>query len=234
MKSVLTAACIILLVLSSGAVAEDLTGKFTVAPFGGIGLPMGDMADDAQEAVINGDAGFRKMGFKFGILGEYYVAPNYSLGLSFRYASFGSKDLELTDPTSGETATYESDSKMNAMIFALQGKILFMTEGTTRPYAVLGAGFASAKFTDVEGMFYGVDESIDFDAVTKPFIIAGLGADYFASPNISVFGEATFDYFFSDGTKLEADGVEYQELGTNYYFIDFVVGVKFWFGGSTP
>jgi hypothetical protein len=227
-KQLFTLTCALLLVLSVGASAQDVAGKFSVSPFAGIGMPMGDMADDDPEAVINGDAGFRKMGIKFGIAGEYYAAPNYAFGISFRYASFGSKDLTLPEPI----GTFESDSKLTAMIFAVHGKYIFIPDGVTRPYGILGGGLGMAKFTDVEGDFYGVEDPIDFDAMTKPFMFGGLGVDYFASPTVSIFGEVTFDYAFIDGTKLEADGVEYQEMGANYYFVDIVAGIRVFFGGS--
>lgn len=227
MKQLLVTVCLALFMLFSAASAQDLTGKFAITPFGGLGLPVADMADDDPDAVMTGDAGFRKMGIKFGVVGEYVLSPKMAAGLSFRYASFGSKELEIPG-----MEAFESESKMNAMMFAFHAKYFLMIDQPARPYVVVGAGLAMAQFKGVEGMFYEVEGDLDFDAITKPFVTGGFGANYFVSPNISIFGEATIDYAFTDGSKLEVDGVEYQELGSNYYFVDIIVGLNIWFGGA--
>ncbi|HOP06422.1 MAG TPA: OmpW family outer membrane protein [candidate division Zixibacteria bacterium] len=222
MNKALVIGCAFVLLLAGLSTAQDLTGKIAVSPFAGLGVPVGDMASD-DFTDDDSNAAYRKMGFKFGASGEYFLSPNYSLGLSFRYASFGAKELEGWDP----------GDKINLLAFTLNGKYYFATEGTIRPYGVIGAGLASATFKDIV-VDYETGLTVDFDAITKPCILFGIGGDYFASPNMSIFAEGSFDYYFSDGGKIKYDGEETgDELGTNYYFLDFVVGVRFWFGGAT-
>lgn len=223
MKKAFIFGCVFVLVFAAFANAEDMTGKFAVSPFGGLGLPMGDLADDDPVAIDEGDAAYRAMGFKFGLCADYYISPTYSLGISFRYATFGAKDFE----------GYEPDDKMNAMIFTLNGRWYFSNpESTVLPYITWGGGIASMSFKDIEDMESG--EKFDVDAITKPFILVGAGGDYFVSPTVALFAEGSFDYFFSDGGKIKIDGNDTGgEIGTNYFFLDFVVGARFYFGGKT-
>jgi opacity protein-like surface antigen len=217
--------CIILIIFSA-VNAQDLQGMFNVSPFGGLAMPMGDLADDDPVQVMEGDAAFRSMGFKFGVAVEYFFTPNLGAGLDFRYATFGSKDVEFDE------GTFESDSKITGMMFGAHAKYMFMSEGAVRPYGILGAGFFIGKFKDVEGVFYQMDEVLEFDMDSKLYFLFGGGVNYFISPTISIFGEATLDYAMTDGAKLKIDDEEIAEIGTNYYFIDLIVGANIWFGGT--
>jgi opacity protein-like surface antigen len=225
-RNIFILSCLFILIVFSAAGAQDLQGMFNVSPFGGLAMPMGDLADDDPVQVMEGDAAFRSMGFKFGVAVEYFFTPNLGAGIDFRYATFGSKDVEF------EEGTFESDSKVTGMMFGAHGKYMFMTEGTVRPYGILGAGMFIGKFKDVEGFLYGMEGTLDIDMDSKFYILFGGGLSYFVSPTISIFGEATFDYAMTDGAKLKIDDEEIAEIGTNYYFIDLIVGINVWFGGT--
>ncbi len=225
MKKLLLLSTLLVFGLFSTTVGQDLQGMFSLSAFGGVGIPMGDLADDDPEAMEEGDAAYRAMGFKFGVAGEYFFTPQLAIGMDFRYVSFGSKDIEFQ----GET--FETDDKLNVMMIGVHGKFVFMTEGDMRPYAIAGAGLAFPKLKDIVG-FDETDEKVDIDIDSKPYFIFGGGVIFFVTPTVSLFGEATFDYMLTDGAMMEYDGTEIGEIETNYYSIDLAVGVAFWFGGT--
>lgn len=196
--------------------AQDLAGMFNISPFGGLGMPMGDLADDDPE---NDDGLFRKMGFKFGAAAEYFFTPNIGAGLDFLYAIHGAKEIE------GE----EFDDKLHTMNIGVHGKYVFMTEGMLRPYGILGVGMTMNKLKDLEEG----DETFEAKIGSKLYIMGGIGAMYFVSDMISIFGELGFDYMMLDGASIEVDGEETDdEVEANYYFLDLKVGLNVWFGGT--
>ena len=86
--------------------------------------------------------------------------------------------------------------------------------------------------------FENLEYEADLDFDTKSYLIIGGGVTYFVSPTVSVFGELTIDYLMLDGAGIELDGQPVYEDGnqveveTNYYFLDFMVGLSIWFGGD--
>ncbi|NIP42070.1 MAG: outer membrane beta-barrel protein [candidate division Zixibacteria bacterium] len=219
--------CVCILISFSALTAQDLMGRFNVSPFGGIGIPMGDLASDDPDEILDGDAAFRSIGFKFGVAAEFFFTPSIAAGVSFRYASFGSKEIELL----GET--FESDSKVTGMLFGAHAKFVLTPAGPVRPYILGGGGLFMSKYKDVEGILYDFTDidKIDVDIDSKFYFMFGGGVMFFVSPNISLFGEATFDYALTDGATLEYEDMELGEIGTNYYFLDLIVGLNIWFGG---
>ncbi|HEQ98018.1 MAG TPA: hypothetical protein ENO22_01610 [candidate division Zixibacteria bacterium] len=225
-KAALTLFLCVLLSFSA-LTAQDLMGKFNVSPFAGIGVPMGDLASDDPEEILDGDAAFRSIGFKFGVAAEFFFTPNLAAGVNFRYVSFGSKEIELIEET------FESDSKITGMMFGAHAKYVLTTVGPVRPYVLGGGGLYMSEFKDVEGILFDFTDidKIDVDVDSKFYFLFGGGVMYFVSPNISIFGEATFDYAMTDGAKLKYEDMDLGEVGTNYYFLDLIVGLNFWFGG---
>lgn len=210
---------------------QDLQGMFSLSPFAGIGLPMGDMANDDVPEVTEGDALYRKTGFKFGAEIDYFFTPNLGIGIDFKYATFSAKDIIY------EGVTYTTDDKLKLMMFGAHAKYMFIPDGTVRPYGVLGGGLVISKLKDWD-YFENLEYEADLDFDTKPYLIFGGGVTYFVSPTVSVFGELTIDYLMLDGAGIELDGQPVYEDGnqveveTNYYFLDFMVGLSIWFGGD--
>lgn len=212
MKKVLILVAIVLICASSMVNAQDLKGMFNISPWAGLGIPMGDFGSTDVE---NDNAAFRKMGFKFGADAEYFFTSNIGLGVDFMYAIFSSDY-----PSEAE----DYKDKVNSMNFGVHGKYVFMPENMLRPYVKAGVGMTMNKQKPDTG-----DEAkID----SKLFINGGFGAMYWVSEMISVFGEAGFDYLMVDNAKVKINDEEVGELTTNYYFIDFKVGLNVWFGGS--
>lgn len=225
---------------------QDLRARLSVSPFAGLGLPIGDMANnDADYAdYIDDDAFYRKMGFKFGIAVDYYFTSNLGAGLHFRYATFASKDIDFGG------IMVRTDDRLHLTMFGAHGKYVFVPDGMVQPYGIIGAGLVMStiknwraysilleKDLDDFGIYM---EEVDMDINAKPYLILGGGVTCFVSPTISLFGEFTIDYLFWDGAKMEVDGeqsielpvtaVEQLEFDTNYYFFDIVVGLSIWFG----
>lgn len=224
-----TAALILnILILSSFLSAQNLAGRFNISPYAGIGIPMGDLADDDPSAILNGDAFFRKTGLNFGLNAEYFFSSSLGVGLNFRYVSFGSKDIEIAG------YNLDSKSKITAVILGVQAKYAFMKGNTLRPYVLGGVGIYGSTLVDFDALLFDLvfTDRIDVDVDTRLYTILGGGAMYFVSPTISIFGEVTLDYLLTDGASLKYENLELGILGSNYYFVDLVAGINIWFGGT--
>jgi outer membrane protein W len=206
--------------------AQDLTGMFSVSPFGGLGMPMGDMSDDDPE---NLDAINRTMGFKFGVEADYFFTPNFGAGVEFLYAIFGNGyDPE---PEVG-------NDKLNTMMIGAHAKYVFMPESMFRPYGVIGFGMVMNKIKDAVIDIDGEEGELKLDS--KFYFRGGAGGMYWVSDMISIFGEIGLDYMMTDGAGLEFegetvyedDGETEAEITANYMFLDFKVGLNIWFGGG--
>ena len=226
MKKLLIIAALFVFGMFSVVNAQDLQGMFSVSPFGGIGMPMGDMGDDEGE-----DALVRAMGFKFGLEADYFFTPNIGAGLEFMYAMFG-------NDYSDEIIDEVGDDKLNTMMIGIHGKYVFMPESMFRPYGVIGFGMVMNKIKDVIYEEGGDPGELKLDS--KFYFRGGVGGMYWVSDMISVFGEFGIDYMMTDGagyefegeTCYEDDGETECEVGASYMFIDFKVGVNIWFGGT--
>jgi outer membrane protein W len=216
-KKVLIFVAILMICASSMVNAQDLTGMFNISPYAGLGIPMGKMSDTEGE-----DALARTTGFKFGANAEYFFTPNIGAGVDFMYAIFGN------DYTQEEIDLY-GDDKLNTMNIGVHGKYVFMPEGMLRPYITAGIGMTMNKLKDA------IDEegqTVDAKLDAKLFIAGGIGAMYWVSEMISVFGEADFDFLMTKDAKVKIEDVEVGEVTSSYNFLDFKVGLSVWFGGS--
>lgn len=233
MKKMLIFAAIFMFGAFSMVSAQDIQGMFNISPYVGIGIPMGDLAEDdpAQTILFDEDGLFRSMGFKFGASAEYFFTPAIGAGLDFMYAIHGSKELE----EGGETLN--SDDKLHTMNIGAHFKYVFVPEGMFRPYVLAGGGLTMNKFKDFPDE---IDEdgtilsTVEVKLDTKMYLMGGVGAMYWVSDMISLFGEFGLDYLMTDGSGVEIDGetIEDAEVTANYYFLDFKVGLNVWFGGS--
>jgi outer membrane protein W len=179
----------------------------------------------------DGDGLYRSIGFKFGASAEYFFTPAFGAGVEFLYAIHGSKDIDVD----GET--FEPGDKLHTMNIGAHLKYVFMPESMFRPYLVAGGGLTMNKVKDVP---LEIDEELNVTQTgelkldTRMYLMGGVGAMYWVSDMISLFGEFGFDYLMTDGSGVEIDGetIEDAEVTANYYFLDFKVGLNVWFGGS--
>ncbi len=224
MKKLLIIAALFVFCAFSVVNAQDLTGMFSISPFGGLGLPMGDMGENDPVKIDEEDAIARGMGFKFGLDVDYFFTPNIGAGAEFLYAIFGNN----YDPE----PEFGADDKLNTMMIGVHGKYVFMPESMFRPYGVIGAGMVMNKIKDAQVDEEGTEGEIKIDS--KIYLRGGIGGMYWVSDMISIFGEIGLDYMMTDGAGIEVDGtaVEDYEITANYMFIDFKVGLNIWFGGS--
>jgi hypothetical protein len=219
MRKVVVLGILIVLMAFTSVNAQDLTGKFNVSPFAGIGIPTGFFGGDLEDGSM-----YRKMGFKFGGYAEYFFTPNIGAGLDFMYATFGAKDV----------SGISLDDKFNVMMFGAHGKFVLMPESTVRPYGIFGIGMVSPTWKDfgIEGSEIPVHD-VDIDA--GMYISGNIGVMYFVSPMISIFAEAGGDYLMLENANASADiagEITEGDFGENLSFIDFRVGVNIWFGMS--
>jgi opacity protein-like surface antigen len=199
--------------------AQDLTGMFNVSPFAGIGIPTGAFQAD----LIPDDGIHRKMGFKFGVYGEYFFTPNIGAGLDFMYATFGAKDI----------LTLQRDDKFEIIMFGAHAKYVVLPESMIRPYGLAGFGMAMPKWKDFEDP--STSDLYEFDIDSKIYILGEIGVLYFVSPMISVFAEAGGVYIMTEDANTTVKGGEQEEelkYDYNTTFVDIRVGVNVWFGGS--
>ncbi len=218
MKKMLIFAAIFVFGAFSMVSAQDLQGMFNISPYFGLGIPMGDLADDDPE---NEDALYRSMGFKFGASAEYFFTPAFGAGLEFLYAIHGAKELD----------GFEPDDKLHTMNIGAHIKYVFMPESMFRPYLLAGGGLTMNKVKDV---LIDTEQTVEIKLDTKMYLVGGVGAMYWVSDMISLFGEFGFDYLLLDGSGIEIDGTEVpdDEVAKNYYFLDFKAGINVWFGGT--
>jgi opacity protein-like surface antigen len=222
-KKVLIFVAILMICASSMVNAQDLTGMFNISPYAGLGIPMGKMSDTEGE-----DALARTTGFKFGANAEYFFTPNIGAGVDFMYAIFGN---DYTDAEIEELG----DNKLHTINIGGHVKYVFMPESMLRPYATAGVGVTMNKVKDYIIDFDNEGNPILGDAKlgTKMFLNGGIGAMYWVSEMISIFGEADFDYLLTKNATIEIDGEDTgEEITSSYYFLDFKVGLSVWFGGS--
>jgi outer membrane protein W len=217
-KKVLIFVAIFMICASSMVNAQDLAGMFNITPWAGIGIPMGKLSDKLGE---DDDALARSTGFKFGANAEYFFTSNIGAGVDFMYAIFGN------DFTQEEIDAF-GDNKLNSMNLGAHVKYVFMPESMLRPYAVVGIGLTMNTLKDLEDE----GETVDADLSTKLFLNGSIGAMYWVSEMISVFGEFGFDYLMTDNATVKINDEEVGEMTSNYYFLDFKAGFSVWFGGT--
>jgi hypothetical protein len=201
--------------------AQDLSGRFSLSPFVGISMPMGDLATQ----IMGEGPPYSKVEFKFGVSIDDFYTPTLAGGLNFRYVKFNVRNIEY------EGETNPTSDKLSLMMFGVHSKFYLKDDGTVRPYGVLSGGLTILTLKDWNYV-QNFREEIDLEI---NFLIAG-GVSYFVSPSLSLFGEFTLDYLLRDfaGFEMVIEDEEIEDVTVyfNSYFINFMFGITIWFGGK--
>ena len=93
-------------------VGEDMKGQFAIGATGGLGMPMGKLAEEfpwdkvlADEALPDGYGADMKMAPAFGAFVDYFVTKDIAIGADFGYLSMKMDDQTYTDPETQESIT---------------------------------------------------------------------------------------------------------------------------------
>ncbi len=182
----------------SNVLALDLAGKFGFAGKGGIGIPMGDFADDEG---VGAD-----MGFGFGVTGEYFLSNQVALGGYFDYSSFGL----------GSYGDVDVSFKLTS--FGGSVKYIFPTNTNIAPYLKASAGKYQPKLSASSG---GGSASEPLDM--RFGFGVGAGVMLKASDFVLIGGEAAFHGIVSQETEEHGCDLQYIQINAG---VTFLVGGK--------
>jgi opacity protein-like surface antigen len=187
------------------ALAEK--GDMAFGVNGGIVLPTGKLAADVDLSAEEGIGGFQgKMGYDFGASFDYFVMPEFALGVDGSYAAFES-DYEDA-----------GDAKATTLQFGAHVKYFAPTGGPVVPYAQVGLGMYNAKLTDVD---------VEDLSQTKLGVNVGVGVEYKVTPQVGIGANGTYHYAFG-AFEPEIDGQEVTELNDwNYITVNAAVTFHF-------
>lgn len=243
----------LVLISFSSVSALDLKGKFAVSGNGGLGLPVGDFADE--------DKGAAKSGFGFGGNFEYFLTDNVSIGGNFTYRKHdvkteglgeGLKEIEESLPGAMVAVDIDGDHKITS--FGAFGKYLFTASPQVSPYLKFGLGMGKLKSVlDLSGSVFYEGEAIAWDASTdidvdfRAYVDMGGGILYQLSESIALTGEVLYTHLMTDGANGEMDmeitvsgmgqNIEEKEKGKGEYgvdtdYISAFVGLTILLGGT--
>lgn len=215
MKKYVTLFLIGLLLPSFSTVsASGLKGKFALSGNGGLGLPMGDFADEKKGAA--------ESGFGFGGNFEYFITNNVSVGGNFTYRKHGMKTEEMEQELESElewefqqllpgaTATADINKGEHKITsFSAFGKYLFTASPQISPYLKFGLGMGKLKscIKDISGVISYETEQITYDASTEmdldlaAYVDIGGGILYQLSESVALTGEVLYTHLMTDGAE---------------------------------
>jgi len=185
--------------LCSNVLALDLAGKFGFTGKGGIGIPMGGLADEKKWHA--------DVGFGFGVSGEYFLTNQIGLGAYFGYNRFGRKDVE--------GVFYQLVS------FGASGKYIVPTNSNICPYLKVAAGPYQVMVTQPSGFF---SETWAFD-MKFGFAVGG-GVMFKASESVVINAEGMFQNTLVKEAERETPlggDLQYMQLSAG---ITFLIGGK--------
>jgi opacity protein-like surface antigen len=243
----------LLLASFSTASASGLKGKIALSGNGGLGLPLGDFADE--------DKGAAKSGFGLGGNFEYFLTDNVSIGGNFTYRKHdvkteglgeGLKEIEQSYPGAMVAVDIDGDHKITS--FGAFGKYLFTASPQVSPYLKFGLGMGKLKSVlDLSGSVFYEGEAIAWDASTdidvdfRAYVDMGGGILYQLSESIALTGEVLYTHLMTDGANGEMDmeitvsgmgqHIEEKEKGKGEYgvdtdYISAFVGLTILLGGT--
>jgi opacity protein-like surface antigen len=123
-------ALLVAVLAASASVAH--AGSFTFGLGGGVGSPSGTFSD------------VYKLGFGGNVYGDYWLAPNYSIGADIDGSFFNGKDDYIT---SLKTTSYPDPKATATLIgFGVHGMLAFPMEGSVHPFLTAGVGMYNGKF----------------------------------------------------------------------------------------
>ena len=216
-KSVIFGAvfCIIM-AWSSAGYALDMSGKLGVGVDGGLLIPAsGDMTSDSSFGDYFGS------GIDFGAHVIYGIIPELSLQAGFRYSFFKMDDEADGDP---DNEPYLNTPQVYLDAILNLGTFFDNPDNAINPYLKAGAGIYFWKMTEdgIGGDAIDLGNGDDFSK-TSLGLNFGLGVEYFATSEISIFAEGLFDYIFTEdedkfGSTFSNLGDIGIRVGFSYYF----------------
>ena len=178
-------ACLMMAAVAFSAeapVAGAAKGQMTIGFFGGMGMPMGELADT--------DHANMKTGFGGGAFFDYFVNPQIALGLDGGYVTMANQE--------------ESSFKANTMQYGLHGKYFIPTGGPVVPYLNLGLAMYGQKIEFKE------DAAAMSLSGTQFGFNGGVGVDF--KVNESVFVGVNGIYHMGGKFEPEVDGAKEEVL----------------------
>ncbi len=170
-KITLSITAIILLAL---CVSNNANAQMSFGLTGGVGIPMGDMADKAK-----GDLG---TGFGGTLQGRYHINDNMAIGLNIGYFSFAPKDLPSGVTGSG-----------TVMPISAAFDYYFMTDGF-KPYVGIELGYMNSTY---KASGSGMDISASNGGIMFAPVI---GAAYGVNDNLDILFNLKYMYGGTSGT----------------------------------
>lgn len=216
MKWIATVMALALVVmLSQPAAAQDdyeFVDILEVNFYGGIGIPVGGIADfqDSLGASI---------GASVGLDIGYFLKSNIVLGFSFMYTRMGHDDIAVLE----DEGLYHRLYNPNIYL-----KYYFQGESNLEPYLKAHVGLEHPKFTT----FAKHQEGDRFRELSYGAAFAfgfGAGLFYFTSDWGGVFIEGNYHYAFTEDNTKEF-GLEEITFGENLSTIDLHAGLRILFG----
>lgn len=178
-----------------GKKGSDMTMAFGGGLF--VGLPMGDFGDIA------------KTGFGLNVEAEYFVVPQFSVGVNTGFYNFGY-----------DAAVGDGSSKI--FPFLAKGSF-YLSDGPFKPYLSMGLGIfgINSKYTfNIESIIQNPLDPMDFDTLTlkaevkeklsKFGMAPAAGFIYTMSDNLHLHFGLKYDVIF---TAEKKDGIETKNTG---------------------
>jgi opacity protein-like surface antigen len=153
-------------------------GSIVLGPTLGLSLPFGDFADAAN------------IGINIGLIGDYYMAPNWSLGGEISWHTFGGND-DLEKALSVEAGT-PVELKFRALPIVAHAKYFIPAQSMT-PYVRAGVGVFNLA-TEINGGTVN-----DEDSETNLGFLLGGGFSIPAGAKASYGAEAYYQYISTEG-----------------------------------
>jgi opacity protein-like surface antigen len=194
-------ACLMVSVVAFAAdapAAGAAKGQFEIGLMGGMAMPMGKLADDTV------DGANMKIGFGGGLAVDYFVAPEFAIGLDGSYVTM--------------TNEISSDTKANTMQYGLHAKYVIPTGGPFSPYLQVGGGMYNQK---IEGSIDALSISVD---ATKFGFNGGVGFGYKVNEAVAL-GVNGF-YHMAGKFEPEFEGVKTEVL-EDWSYLTFNAAVTF-------
>lgn len=198
---------------------DDLTGVVEITALGGLGIPVGDLADNNLDT--NDKSAFRKVGYDIDAVLNYYVSSNIGLGISYSACAFGSRTVKL------DNQNVESGSEMRASLLGLQVKIVPSNDATLQPYGLVAGGLMFSKIHDLEPRFTSASTTADYEVDSSPYMMVGGGLSYPLTDKVSFALEGTFGLAFSDGSEVKLNDVAQKDMEIQSDYSFFGIGAGF-------
>ncbi len=204
---------IALIIALATVVTFSAMAQVSVGLTGGMGLPMGDMANKDKMNLGSGFGG--------GLTGRYFLNDNMAVGLNLSYFSFA-----VNDVPSGVTASYSN------MPITAAFDYYFMDEGI-KPYAGLEAGFLYSSIKSSQTVS---GKTVDVTGSKSGLLIAPVvGVAYGVNDALDIMLNAKYMYGMTSGKAdiTATGGAQTQTTSIDWYdatFVNINLGVSYKFG----